>query len=561
MSNVNRLRYESDQLAGRLTELKAFTSAHAFDLGVLDLAILVHALTGDFQQALWHSEYIETHQIELSPSEQATVWFALGVGFTRISEYKKARSVFAQLGIHRHGPLRARFFLQQGLGFFHFFLGRFEASVKYAANARKMALQDEFMFGQMLAEELYGLSCIEAGQIRFGLECLKGALKLARKAGNQTWMASFELHILLNETQHGIGAHAISRLQKALLEFHPEESHSRNSVKLELANQFILRGRADDAKKILDEACESIYSSRNRRQIALLNFRLSFLIFLRGSADDALHLLRSAEMHLHEGVDRVLLQKMRSLRARIQGKSKIEDWHVQSEYGDDPLGDLFRKVARKKDEGLREALREGLYYLLLEYFDLSPQDQILAFDLIPKGIVRIDRGNVAVISKGFSHTLRKMIEALAEGHMSKDELVRRVWGYPYSPERHDPLIYTTISKIRAWLGECADWIESDNKGYRLRPQVRVLDQELKMIDGPVRLPKLHKPYLLDRDLNIRWMKILALSHNQALHAGRVMKEFGVSRATATRDLNELVKRGLLRKIGRARATYYVEGDS
>ena len=303
------------------------------------------------------------------------------------------------------------------------------------------------------------------------------------------------------------------------------------------------------------------------------------MTWIRGGQEEALHLLKSAEQQLHPGVDLALLVKMRGLQSRILRRPgqligarelalgihtrvlKREGLLARGDMpiGEDRLGDLYDLVAQKEPQALSLILERGLYYFLYTFFDLSYQQRAFVFDLLPKGLLVIDHGNVRVVERGLSRVLRRILEALAVSHQSKAELIESVWGYSYDASRHDALVYTSISKIRQLLGDAGTWIEADEKGYRLRSGVRLQNQQ-GMSDARVERPALNIiAHTSKSSLSFRQLRILATfdtQDRQVVAVDEVMCGFDVSRATATRDLAALTEEGFLQRLGRARATRY-----
>lgn len=553
------LKFEQALASGDTTELLRLSSRDAHKSDLLPLAIFAHALSGEWATALMHHRWSIEKRVKFSAGEEAMIAFALGVGHTRISEYKEARQFFARARTLRKKSERAGFFFYQGLGFYRFFTGDYKLSSKYAERALENAIQDNFDYGQVIADDLMAHSLWELGKVRLGMKHARRALNRARQLNNKSLSQSFRLMVLLNEARFGLDWECVAKLETALGKLHPRDSYSRNAVKLELANQWILRGRASQAREVLDEACDSIYASRNRRQIAQLNFKLAFLTWLRGGRDEALQLLKSAELHLHKEVDTNLWNRMQGLGARIvAGKNAVAQSKVDPPFGEDRIADLHAGIRRKEREALDEALANDLLYFLYPYFGLEFDQQALFFDLLPRGLMIVDRGNLRVVQKGFSRVSRRILEALAQSHQSKAELIENVWGYEYEPSRHDALVYTSISKIRHMLGDAGSWIEADEKGYRLRSGVRLTTSHMT---SPISTPRIPAVAVktANSSLNFRQLRILSGFDNgnkEILAVDEVMRDFSVSRATATRDLSELTELGLLRRSGRARATRY-----
>jgi DNA-binding winged helix-turn-helix (wHTH) protein len=560
-------KFERAIESGQLDELLQLSSAEAKQRGVLHLAILANSLFGELQAALWHHRWAVEKKVKFSESEQATVNFALGVGHTRISEYGKARGYFARNFRYRRSNARARFYFYQGLGFYRYFTGAFLRSTKFARAALEQAVQSRFEYGQLISEELLAHGLTESGDVRLGLKHLKHSLDRARVLDHKSLRQSFRLLLLLNEARYGLNWDCIPRLEKALLKLHPKDTYSRNAVKLELANQWVLRGQASVAFQVLDESCDSIYASQNRRQIAQLNFRLAFLTWLRGRRDEALHLLKSAELHLHKEVDAAQWKRMRGLRERILNSSeKTIHTHAKKtkSFGEDRIGDLYELVAQKDQRALRLVLDHGLHFFLYAFYQLKFDQKALLFDLLPRGVMVVDHGNITVVDKGFSRVNRRVLEALAASHQSKEELIERIWGYNYDASRHDALIYTSISKIRQLLGSAGNWIEVDEKGYRLQSGVTLKTNEAHVADKGEKTALSMTRLNSNSALNFRQLRILSRFDTHKvdwLDITDVMRDFEVSRATATRDLGELTAMGLLRRLGKARATKYARGQT
>lgn len=64
---------------------------------MLDLAIWAHSLQGDLKKALWHYRWIKENKVKLPAESWAAIHFALGVAYTRVSEYAKAREQFGAI--------------------------------------------------------------------------------------------------------------------------------------------------------------------------------------------------------------------------------------------------------------------------------------------------------------------------------------------------------------------------------------------------------------------------------------------------------------------------------
>lgn len=555
---MSRPRLESLFERGELQELLALSSHEASQKNVLDLAVWAHSLVGNLQQCQWHWDWLLRESPPLTMDQMSAIRFSLGVIHTGVGDYTKARVQFAECVRLRRHSLRTRFFAAQGIGFYRYFTGQYQNAARHAAKAFEHASQDQYAFGQMLSEELLGYGLLEAGSIRRGIHYLRTSLKKAQLLQHHSLTQSFRLSLLLNEARFGLRWDVVPRLEGSLEKLHPNDTYSRNSVKLELANQLILRGQIQHAFQVLDEACDSIYATENRLQIAELNFRLAFLNWTQGQSAQATHLLMSAERHVSPKVDVTIWRKMQGLKKQIGGQSTEERPRLSAP-GEDRWGDLFQQAKAQEHRALKTILEHRLYYLLHVFYGFPLGQQALLFDLLPKATLVLNQGDIFVIEKGLTRVLRRILEALSAGHRTKADLIQNVWGYSYEPERHDPLVYTSISKLRQLLGPVAIWIESDDNGYRLRSGVHLSPAASTEREKP---PERHALRLVQEESvltyrQIRIMRLLSNMESESLAVEDVQRHFTVSRATATRDLAELTQRGVLQRLGRARATRYI----
>ena len=163
-----------------------------------------------------------------------------------------------------------------------------------------------------------------------------------------------------------------------------------------------------------------------------------------------------------------------------------------------------------------------------------------------------------------------MLSGLADGKRSKEDLIEAVWGYSYDPLRHDPLIYGLMGRMRHTLEEFSGWIVATDGGYQLDEGVSVTflshsvkkpgtSQSVEEWDD-TNQDKESSPFtpFEDFDLNLRQLKFLASIKVSDLYTtNEYQKMFpSISRITASRDLNLLVKHKILKRTGKARATSY-----
>jgi Fic family protein len=181
------------------------------------------------------------------------------------------------------------------------------------------------------------------------------------------------------------------------------------------------------------------------------------------------------------------------------------------------------------------------------------------------GLLLLDRGSVTWQAKGLTSTLVKVLNALsrADRELGKADLIEGVWGYDYHPLQHDPLVYSTISRLKATMGTFAGWIETSEKGYSLRSDVELRHFGGKFVESADReenetVKTRETPASTgEESLNHRQIMIMReLKRREFLAVRESMKIFKVSEITASRDLSSLCKMGLVSRVGRGRSTRY-----
>ena len=143
--------------------------------------------------------------------------------------------------------------------------------------------------------------------------------------------------------------------------------------------------------------------------------------------------------------------------------------------------------------------------------------------------------------------------------MSKEFLLERVWGYKYDITIHDPMIFTALGRLRTLLGPFKDFLQLTENGYWFTESVEVINHtaftEIKRATKPELISQLVGQI---EQLNFRQLQIMNhLNSSDFIDLQTCLKLFKTSPITASRDLSQLHKRGLITRIGRARATKYI----
>ncbi len=545
-----------------------------------------------------------------TPPLSATVCacrFYLALGLIRNSQYNEGRQRLLEnlqyLKDHRQSASsQEKFFIYQGMAFYRFFCGRFLQGKKYAELAYSNAVEDGFLFGEMLSKELLAHSLVQTGQVHLGLRYFADTLTIAKK--HKSWLApTIEIAVLKFKFQFGIVQDQnLIQLENALEKIETRDVYSKGELLLEMIRQYILRGQFSKAEETVSKASDIIYKSQNRRQMALFNMRMSYVLYLQAQYTQSLHILRFAEQNINPTIDLNLWMQISGLKLTLSNELKKKQEaqqllgllnnktnHSQScihkkimaraahgnhtyAKGQDPIGDLLDEVASGNPKAPEIVLKSGYYGLLHKCYNLPFGTQSLIFDLHPGTLILLDKGNVFLKSKGFNSVLRKILVLLKDSPKSKEDLVREIWGYEYDPLRHDSLVYSSINKIRHLLAPHADWVQLTEDGYVLSKAVKVIIKnnlktspliknksplDLKSLPqkAKVRLPPKWSKHL--KDLNFRQIQILDyLKNHSSISVQELSAKLLISKPTATRDLSKLYDLCIVSRVGQGRATRY-----
>ncbi|GAB4016421.1 MAG: hypothetical protein Fur0010_16210 [Bdellovibrio sp.] len=505
--------------------------------------------------------------------------FYLALGMIRNSRYREGRDILKSniLLSRRTKSPKDLFFIYQGLAFYRYFSGRWSSGLDSANKASLYALEAQFDFGLMLAEDVKGHLLVQLENVDRGLFFLYEAKKWAALIGNNSVILAVEISILTYEAQFALGqGDIINRLKGVLNQSDINDTYSRSTLMLEIARQLTLRGQLDQVADYLNKASVSIYLYKNRRQEAVLNLRWSEYNFRKGEFYQALSYVQSAERCLHPEVDFALILatlgmqlkiaielKLKGKVEELKNKLKIQGQHYSGNIhrrmlhridpqffpeNPDSRGDRLAQLIDRND--IKEIIDSGYYSLLCSKLSRTPKDQVINLDLIKGKHFTYSSGQIYEVKK-LTPLLKKLLETLCQNKVSKEDIVQTVWGQKYDPLRHDSLLYSNILKLRRSLSPHPDWIETIENGYCLANQVEV--------KGHLNVQSRKKrEYQSDQiELNFRQLEFLnSLKTRIFINVQEYQKIFHISQITACRDLAIMCQKGYLLKIGKARATRY-----
>lgn len=616
--------HESEKLLyqGRYSEILALSvDSPDFQPGPENLPHVVAALAllGRTEEAggLYHA-YIQT-----LPPKAALVtrfFYALAVCRERrmpaaralfVENLKRARDLVQQL-TQEGAPIpeveRVKFYAAQGLAFLRYNMGYLRQAEFWSRKALTSATASSFQYGSCLAHELYGHVQLQLGHVNAGMINLKLAREKASRLGQGALTQTFDAAQRLYRATYGLCSHAdeiIAELNEALGRCKYEDAYTKAALQIQLARILTLTGDLREANALLEKASALVYKVDNPYLETIYNLGLAHVQMLEGNYSIALSIARNAESRARDrsympsvlkslGLQSQILERMgmgaehraviRDMKALTAKSGSFISQRIQSrsEYvsancrrGEDPLGDLIDDVHFHKRDIIADIFAKGWFTFLHQVLGVTPQQNLIVFDLQPGSLTLFSRGHIVHRAEGCSALIKKLLLALKDGReLSKEEITHCLWAQAYHPARHDQLIYTLIARTRRLLQPYARWIEVTEQGYRLEEGVSLRNgrvvasasKDPEPLPAPSQAPVMEqKPAAVETrgwedyraQLNVRQIEILDIAQTlEKIQPRNMARRFKVSDATITRDLSRLVELGTLQRFGSGRSTYY-----
>ncbi|MGE0174705.1 MAG: DeoR family transcriptional regulator [Oligoflexales bacterium] len=533
-----------------------------------------------------------------NPEAKCANLFFLALHFVRSSQYSKARQMLARaLILARKNPKlpQVQFFAYQGIAFLKFFYGKLARCQSFAEIAYDAAIKGNFQYGKILSLDLLGHSYVNSGMVVQGLKFLEEALSISIAIGHQANAEAVRVSIQKYKCQMGIdGDNALRVLTELEETISDKDTYTRSELLLELARQYTLRGRFEDADRVIGQGFDIVYRHGNLRQVSKLNFHIAYLLYLRGEYVQALSLLKTSRMQLDSTADiplkcQIIGLELQILRAdgkissettaRLQDELVVLSSNNQQDInrrvlsrqgllsegsppvGNDRIGDLIDLKYSDLPRAVSKIIESGYFSLLADRIPFFPKNEGIVFDFEPGVVLLAGRKSISIKHIGNQTVGKRICSALSNSStVDKATLVRKVWGYQYHPLRHDSLIYTAIARLRALFAPNENWLIASESGYKLGENIQVHFEQL------VSLPNVEvktqgenssQKLSLRDNLNYRQFRLInELRENQALSVSEFAKSCDISIMTAFRDLTGLVDRGILKHNGRGRSRRY-----
>jgi hypothetical protein len=232
-----------------------------------------------------------------------------------------------------------------------------------------------------------------------------------------------------------------------------------------------------------------------------------------------------------------------------------------SEFEEDPAGARLAGVWSGERGSLDKLIRDGHVGLIPLAAQISPEAAIVEASIEKFAV--IERGNVRILDDvptGAARLLREL--AIGDGDARlwrpKEHLVGAVWGLShYGPDRHDAVVHTSVSRLRALLGTAGHWIECRDGAYRLAGHVAF--RGLVAPASPV--PQRASSSSEDETAAQERALLAHLQRSGPSSTAEVASALGVSDMTAFRRMRGLLDRSLVRRTGKGPSTRYTAADS
>lgn len=527
-----------------------------------------------------------------SDEQQVQSNFHMALSYTRTSEYIRAQQFLLKnlrwARANSSGSEISNFYVYQGLSFFKFFFSKHKKSQRYAEKGyrhlMKMSSPPPLLLA--LSLDIQGHNLIQMGSIQRGLSSLKKAIEVCEEHDLKNLSSEISISRVIYQSDYELGIQEqIQKLENTLSSVQYENDYSRSELVLQISKLRFLSGQFQHAKEFLTSHYHLIYENENKRKIAKLNTLLAQILYQNGQFLEALSLTHVASQNLDASTDASLILPVLGVKAKILaqlgGDVSKEQEAIESVFQqvdrktnkriqmraasstlepeltiEDPFGDLLDMVHVKKPEALDQIVKYGIWGLLPRYYKLKPGMRYLIVLGSIDFVVAIDSSGVHPLPAKFSKNQLKLLTTLLAGTSSKEILVKTVWGYNYDPLRHDPLIYSSIARIRKELGDFKDWLVADEEGYRIQAGISLVFPD--QVKKPIKTSKINEPDFdsIELSYNHRQIQTIQKWPERFWSVSEYAEKWSVTRMTALRDLKKLVESGQATSVGRGKATRY-----
>ncbi|APR81507.1 Hypothetical protein A7982_06856 [Minicystis rosea] len=531
------------------------------------------------------------------PRTAAAARFFLGVAHARAGDFARGHDLLvtgARSRVREAEPWAVALAFQ-GLACHRYFTGRYRAAARHALRALRAAHVGRFAYAQMLSTDLRGHAFVQVGQFQAGMALLEQAKSLAERLGFTMNAHAIACSMVVYQAKFKVGPEAIRDLEARLAE-RAHDSYSRRTMMAQAAVQYALRGRGSEAMDTLAQVDrDALRMDARRAKVTSLIARLYVTRWGQGARacaallDEARELVDEsdvafrAELYAFEAFvgqaidaparrDRAIAELRRLSRLAEHHTARAALTQFEGErtraFAEDELSPLLRAADRRDESALSRLLSLGLLGPVPEILGLGPARRVLL--LSNENAVLVEDGGDLWLRPSPPRWVPPLLRILAGGGASKEAIVARLWGLRrYRPERHDPLVRTTIHRLRGFLDPRGEWVTVTAHGYGLAVPIHeagsadageVLEAPMPDDEG---LDETPPPIVVEaaRDAAAVDGRVLEkLMRMGEASVPEIARALAISESTALRALRRLVRAKKIARRGAARATrYHVSG--
>lgn len=532
------------------------------------------------------------------PRTVAASRFFLGLAHARSGDFVRAHEhlVAGARGRVRVADQWAAALAFQGLACHRYFTGKYRASARHALRALRAAHVARFPYAQMLSTDLRGHALVQLGQFQAGVALLEQAKSHAERLGFGMNAHAIECSIVVYQAKFKTGPDALRDLEGRIARG-SHDSYSRRALLTQAAIQYALHGRGTEAGLALEQVDrDALRMDARRAKVTSLIARLFVTRFTQGARasgallDDAAALVDEsdvafrAELYAFEayvgqatgdaGRRDAAIAALRALSQHAEhhaARAALEQFEGDRAraFAEDEISPLLRAAVRRDERALPRLCASGLLGPVPELLGLAPGRRVIL--LSSENAVLVEDHGDLWLRPGPPRWAPPLLRLLSRG-ASKEAIVAGLWGLRrYFPDRHDPLVRTTIHRLRAFLEPRGEWVTVTSGGYGLAASVHVIGAdaaepiEAPLIEDEALDDPLPAPRVATRAAAVAAVIDLATPDGRVLERLRREGEMGVpelsralglSESTALRALRRLVRGKQVARSGKARATRY-----